>query len=69
MLYNVVDNYFCRFYLFFNQVDNFCIDYFLWVMVGGVDVFYEWFDWIERVFKVLEVEFGDEVDGVVEDGM
>ncbi|KAK4188569.1 pseudouridine synthase [Podospora australis] len=54
------------FHLFFNQVDNFRTDYFLWVTAGGVDASHERSDRTERVPKALEAELGDEADGVVE---
>ncbi|KAK4180184.1 pseudouridine synthase [Triangularia setosa] len=56
------------FHLFFNQVDNFRTDYFLWATAGGVDASHERSDRTERVPKALEAELGDEADGVVEDG-
>ncbi len=57
-----------RFHLFFNQVDNFRTDYFLWVTAGGVQASRERSDRTERVPKALEAELGDEADGVEEVG-
>jgi tRNA pseudouridine38-40 synthase len=54
--------------LFFNQIDNFRTDYFLWVTAGGVGASHERSDRAERVPKALEAELGDEADGVVEIG-
>ncbi|KXX77953.1 tRNA pseudouridine synthase 1 [Madurella mycetomatis] len=56
------------FHLFFNQVDNFRTDYFLWVTAGGVEASHERSDRTERVPKALEAELGDEADGVEEVG-
>lgn len=56
------------FHLFFNQIDNFRTDYFLWVTAGGVGASHERSDRAERVPKALEAELGDEADGVVEIG-
>jgi tRNA pseudouridine38-40 synthase len=56
------------FHLFFNQVDNFRTNYFLWVTAGGVEASHERSDRTERVPKGLEAELGDEADGVVEIG-
>jgi tRNA pseudouridine38-40 synthase len=57
-----------RFHLFFNQVDNFRTDYFLWVTAGGVEASHERSDRTEKVPKALEAELGDEADGVEEVG-
>lgn len=56
------------FHLFFNQVDNFRTDYFLWVTAGGAEASRERSDRTEKVPKALEAELGDEADGVVEEG-
>ncbi|KAK3985217.1 pseudouridine synthase [Cladorrhinum sp. PSN332] len=56
------------FHLFFNQVDNFRTDYFLWVTAGGLEASHERLDRVERVPKALQAELGDEADGVVEIG-
>ncbi|KAK4163873.1 pseudouridine synthase [Cladorrhinum sp. PSN259] len=56
------------FHLFFNQVDNFRTDYFLWVTAGGLEASHERADRVERVPKALQAELGDEADGVVEVG-
>ncbi|KAK4118572.1 pseudouridine synthase [Parathielavia appendiculata] len=56
------------FHLFFNQVDNFRTDYFLWVTAGGVEASHERSDRTEKVPKALEAELGDEPDGVEEVG-
>ncbi|KAK3369672.1 pseudouridine synthase [Lasiosphaeria ovina] len=58
------------FHLFFNQVDNFRTDYFLWATSGGVEASHERSDRKggERVPKALQTELGDEADGVVEIG-
>ncbi|KAK3368332.1 pseudouridine synthase [Podospora didyma] len=57
------------FHLFFNQVDNFRTDYFLWVTAGGVGASYERQErGGEKVPKALQAELGDEADGVVEVG-
>ncbi|KAL2256232.1 hypothetical protein VTK26DRAFT_1963 [Humicola hyalothermophila] len=56
------------FHLFFNQVDNFRTDYFLWVTAGGMQASHERSERQERVPKALQAELGDEADGVVEDG-
>ncbi|KAJ4290015.1 tRNA pseudouridine synthase 1 [Collariella sp. IMI 366227] len=56
------------FHLFFNQVDNFRTDYFLWVTAGGVEASHERSDRTEKVPKALQAELGDEADGVVEIG-
>ncbi|KAK4032014.1 pseudouridine synthase [Parachaetomium inaequale] len=56
------------FHLFFNQVDNFRTDYFLWVTAGGVEASHERSDRTEKVPKALEAELGDEADGVEEVG-
>lgn len=59
----------CRFHLFFNQVDNFRTDYFLWVTAGGLEASHERSNRTgEKVPKGLEAELGDEADGVVEIG-
>jgi tRNA pseudouridine38-40 synthase len=58
-----------RFHLFFNQVDNFRTDYFLWVTAGGLEASHERSNRTgEKVPKGLEAELGDEADGVVEIG-
>lgn len=57
-----------RFHLFFNQVDNFRTDYFLWVTAGGIEASHERSERKERVPKGLEAELGDEADGVEEVG-
>ncbi|KAL2194681.1 pseudouridine synthase [Corynascus similis CBS 632.67] len=56
------------FHLFFNQVDNFRTDYFLWVTAGGVEASHERSDRTEKVPKALQAELGDEADGVEEVG-
>ncbi|KAL2187748.1 pseudouridine synthase [Thermothelomyces heterothallicus CBS 203.75] len=56
------------FHLFFNQVDNFRTDYFLWVTAGGVEASHERSERTEKVPKALETELGDEADGVEEVG-
>lgn len=56
------------FHLFFNQVDNFRTDYFLWVTAGGVNAAHERSDRRERVPAALQAELGDEADGVEEVG-
>ncbi|KAK4225074.1 pseudouridine synthase [Podospora fimiseda] len=56
------------FHLFFNQVDNFRTDYFLWVTAGGLEASHERADRVEKVPKALQAELGDEADGVVEIG-
>ncbi|KAL2134416.1 hypothetical protein VTI74DRAFT_255 [Chaetomium olivicolor] len=56
------------FHLFFNQVDNFRTDYFLWVTAGGVEASHERSDRTEKVPKALQAELGDDADGVVEVG-
>lgn len=56
-----------RFHLFFNQVDNYRTDYFLWVTAGGVEASHERTNRTgERVPKALQAELGDEADGVQE---
>jgi tRNA pseudouridine38-40 synthase len=56
------------FHMFFNQIDNFRTDYFLWVTAGGIDASHERAArGTERIPKGLEAELGDEADGVVED--
>jgi tRNA pseudouridine38-40 synthase len=58
-----------RFHFFFNQIDNFRTDYFLWVTAGGVDASHERMDrGIEKVPTALQTELGDEADGVEEVG-
>ena len=58
-----------RFHLFFNQVDNFRTDYFLWVTAGGLEASHERSNRTgEKVPKALEAELGEEADGVVEIG-
>jgi len=47
-------------------VDNFHTDYFLWVTAGGVASSKERSERTERVPRALQVELGDEADGVVE---
>jgi len=55
--------------MFFNQVDNFRTDYFLWVTAGGLEASKERSDrTAEKVPRALQAELGDEADGVVEDG-
>ncbi|KAK3936518.1 tRNA pseudouridine synthase 1 [Diplogelasinospora grovesii] len=57
------------FHLFFNQVDNFQTDYFLWVTAGGLEASHERSDrGGERVPRGLEAELGDDADGVEEVG-
>jgi len=57
------------FHLFFNQVDNFRTDYFLWVTAGGLEASHERSDrTLDKVPKALEAELGDEADGVEEVG-
>ncbi|KAH6838608.1 pseudouridine synthase [Chaetomium sp. MPI-CAGE-AT-0009] len=56
------------FHLFFNQVDNFRTDYFLWVTAGGVEASHERSDRTEKVPKALQAELGDDADGVEEVG-
>ncbi|KAK3331651.1 pseudouridine synthase [Cercophora scortea] len=57
------------FHIFFNQVDNFKTDYFLWVTAGGVEASHERSDRaVEKVPTALQAELGDEADGVVEVG-
>ncbi|KAL1838174.1 hypothetical protein VTJ49DRAFT_2976 [Mycothermus thermophilus] len=56
------------FHLFFNQVDNFRTDYFLWVTAGGLEASHERSARTEKVPKALEAELGDEGDGVEEVG-
>ncbi|KAK0639712.1 pseudouridine synthase [Cercophora newfieldiana] len=57
------------FHLFFNQVDNYRTDYFLWVTAGGLEASRERTNRTgERVPKALEAELGDEADGVEEIG-
>ncbi|KAK1756613.1 tRNA pseudouridine synthase 1 [Echria macrotheca] len=57
------------FHLFFNQVDNFRTDYFLWVTAGGLEASHERSErTLDRVPKALEAELGDEADGVEEVG-
>jgi len=59
----------CRFHLFFNQVDNFRTDYFLWVTAGGFEVAAERSDRsTDKIPKALQNELGDEPDGVQEIG-
>lgn len=58
-----------RFHLFFNQVDNFRTDYFLWATAGGLEASRERTERTgERVPRQLEAELGDDADGVVEVG-
>lgn len=58
-----------RFHLFFNQVDNFRTDYFLWVTAGGFEVAAERSDRsTDKIPKALQNELGDEPDGVQEIG-
>ncbi|KAK4448929.1 tRNA pseudouridine synthase 1 [Podospora aff. communis PSN243] len=57
------------FHLFFNQVDNYRTDYFLWVTAGGVEASHERTNRTgERVPRALQAELGDEADGVQEIG-
>ncbi|KAL2270621.1 hypothetical protein VTJ83DRAFT_2805 [Remersonia thermophila] len=56
------------FHLFFNQVDNFRTDYFLWVTAGGLEASHERSARTEKVPKALETELGEEGDGVEEVG-
>ncbi|KAK1780887.1 pseudouridine synthase [Copromyces sp. CBS 386.78] len=57
------------FHLFFNQIDNFRTDYFLWVTPGGIEASHERSDrTAEKIPKALQAELGDEADGVAEDG-
>ncbi|KAK3322942.1 pseudouridine synthase [Apodospora peruviana] len=57
------------FHLFFNQVDNFRTDYFLWVTAGGVQASLERSDrTAERIPKQLQNELGNDPDGVEEVG-
>ncbi|AEO68656.1 uncharacterized protein THITE_2118253 [Thermothielavioides terrestris NRRL 8126] len=57
------------FHLFFNQVDNFRTDYFLWVTAGGLEASHERSDrFIEKVPRALQAELGDDADGVEEVG-
>ncbi|KAK3399187.1 pseudouridine synthase [Sordaria brevicollis] len=56
------------FHLFFNQIDNFRTDYFLWVTPGGIEASHERSDrTAEKIPKALQAELGDEADGVAED--
>ena len=60
---------FKRFHIFFNQIDNFRTDYFLWVTPGGIEASHERSDrTAEKIPKALQAELGDEADGVAEDG-
>ncbi|KAK4233841.1 tRNA pseudouridine synthase 1 [Achaetomium macrosporum] len=56
------------FHLFFNQVDNFRTDYFLWVTAGGIEASHERAARTEKVPKALQAELGDDADGVEEVG-
>ncbi|KAK5659512.1 hypothetical protein OQA88_714 [Cercophora sp. LCS_1] len=57
------------FHLFFNQVDNFRTDYFLWVTAGGLEASHERSErTLDKVPKALQAELGDEADGVEEIG-
>ncbi|KAL2150540.1 hypothetical protein VTH82DRAFT_7103 [Thermothelomyces myriococcoides] len=56
------------FHLFFNQVDNFRTDYFLWVTAGGMEASHERSERTEKVPKALQTELGEEADGVEEVG-
>ncbi|KAK3357907.1 pseudouridine synthase [Lasiosphaeria hispida] len=56
------------FHLFFNQVDNFRTDYFLWVTAGGLEASHQRSDRTgERIPKALQAELGDDADGVAEE--
>ncbi|KAL1864054.1 hypothetical protein VTK73DRAFT_6235 [Phialemonium thermophilum] len=55
------------FHTFFNQLDNFRTDYFLWVTAGGLEASHERTDrGVDKIPKALEAELGDEADGVEE---
>lgn len=55
------------FHSFFQQLDNFRTDYFLWVTAGGIESSYQRTDrGGDRIPKALEAELGDEADGVQE---
>jgi tRNA pseudouridine38-40 synthase len=49
-----------RFHVFFNQIDTFNSDYFLWVTAGGLEAAKERVGPSEPVPKELEDELGDE---------
>ncbi|KAL8383288.1 hypothetical protein RB595_006849 [Gaeumannomyces hyphopodioides] len=48
------------FHTFFNQLDSFATDYFLWVTANGFDVAYERKEKGDRVPKGLEAQLGDD---------
>lgn len=48
------------FHTFFNQLDSFATDYFLWVTANGFEGAYERKEKGDRVPKGLEAQLGDE---------
>lgn len=54
---------------FFYQLDNFRVNFFLWVTAGGIAAARERAATADdKIPKELEAQLGDEPDGVIEDG-